>query len=412
MAGDIEHPFTFDFQVESAISDSISFGRFENESLSWERRSSFSHNRYLEEVEKFSKPGSVNEKKAYFEAHFKKKGGLLGQNSAESHTFDKDVLELVNQGEDNEIINKENHDDPFDDRSVSSQNHGYHVTEIEEMPKPGISSPNPKFQNSFSSVGGSVSGDLNGANAEINEQDDSEGNKFSTFVGDDPEVEIKQDVNNIGMSENTPSEAMESVPKLVKKTGKCSSGSRQTLTQKMTSQREAKASKSLANIRQSRRNISGGAINTPEKVSNKSKGETSHTTCTNAHSSKTTTLRTHAVRRSPKVEDSNVPKGKLVLESRSGEKIQTSGVSYSSPSKLESRSYLKTTARQNRTVNSAMQVTGKRGSASNFRSTDKALLSRGKANSEINKLQKNLDIRSKPVPSSYGAVRPESDGKK
>ena len=220
-------------QVDSAISDSISFGRFENESLSWERRSSFSHNRYLEEVEKFSKPGSVNEKKAYFEAHFKKKGGLLGQNSAESHTFDKDVLELVNQGEDNEIINKENHDDPFDDRSVSSQNHGYHVTEIEEMPKPGISSPNPKFENSFSSVGGSVSGDLNGANAQINEQDDSGGNKFSTFVGDDPEVEIKQDVNNMGMSENTPSEAMESVPKLVKKTGKCSSGSRQTLTPKV-----------------------------------------------------------------------------------------------------------------------------------------------------------------------------------
>ena len=59
-----------------------------------------------------------------------------------------------------------------------------------------------------------------------------------------------------------------------------------------------------------------------------------------------------------------------------------------------------------------MQETGKRASASNFRSTDKALLSRGKANSEINKLQKNLDIRSKPVPSSYGAVRPDSDGKK
>ncbi|CAA0824448.1 TPX2 (targeting protein for Xklp2) protein family, partial [Striga hermonthica] len=57
-------------------SGSISFGRFEIESLCWERRSSFSHNRYLEEVEKYSKPGSVTEKKAYFEAHFKKKGTL------------------------------------------------------------------------------------------------------------------------------------------------------------------------------------------------------------------------------------------------------------------------------------------------------------------------------------------------
>ncbi|KAL6539044.1 hypothetical protein OROMI_025370 [Orobanche minor] len=57
-------------------SGSISFGRFESEILCWERRSSFSHNRYLEEVEKCSKPGSVTEKKAYFEAHFKKKGIL------------------------------------------------------------------------------------------------------------------------------------------------------------------------------------------------------------------------------------------------------------------------------------------------------------------------------------------------
>lgn len=65
-------------------SGSISFGRFESESLSWERRSSFSHNRYLEEVEKYSKPGSVTEKKAYFEAHFKRKA-LLKQSSSESH---------------------------------------------------------------------------------------------------------------------------------------------------------------------------------------------------------------------------------------------------------------------------------------------------------------------------------------
>ncbi|KAJ0971585.1 hypothetical protein J5N97_019544 [Dioscorea zingiberensis] len=63
-------------QGESLSSGSISFGRFEAESLSWERRSSFSHNRYLEEVEKYSTPGSVTQKKAYFEAHFKKKGRL------------------------------------------------------------------------------------------------------------------------------------------------------------------------------------------------------------------------------------------------------------------------------------------------------------------------------------------------
>ncbi|RYR14294.1 hypothetical protein Ahy_B04g070845 isoform B [Arachis hypogaea] len=61
-------------QADSIHSGSISFGRFETEPLSWERRSSFSHNRYLEEVEKCSKSGLVTQKKAYFEAHCKEKG--------------------------------------------------------------------------------------------------------------------------------------------------------------------------------------------------------------------------------------------------------------------------------------------------------------------------------------------------
>ncbi|KAJ7945500.1 protein WVD2-like 7 isoform X1 [Quillaja saponaria] len=56
-----------------ALGESISFGRYMSESLAWEKWSAFSHNRYLEEAEKFSKPGSVAAKKAYFEAHYKKK---------------------------------------------------------------------------------------------------------------------------------------------------------------------------------------------------------------------------------------------------------------------------------------------------------------------------------------------------
>ncbi|KAG2265468.1 hypothetical protein Bca52824_072547 [Brassica carinata] len=51
---------------------SVSFGRFENDSLSWEKFSAFSPNKYLEEAGKFSTPGSVARKKAYFEAHYKK----------------------------------------------------------------------------------------------------------------------------------------------------------------------------------------------------------------------------------------------------------------------------------------------------------------------------------------------------
>lgn len=51
---------------------SVSFGRFENDSLSWEKFSAFSPNKYLEEVGKCATPGSVAQKKAYFEAHYKK----------------------------------------------------------------------------------------------------------------------------------------------------------------------------------------------------------------------------------------------------------------------------------------------------------------------------------------------------
>ncbi|GMJ13324.1 hypothetical protein HRI_005001600 [Hibiscus trionum] len=104
MAGEIQEPFNISFLTESLHSGSISFGRFENEPLAWERRSSFSHNRYLEEVEKFSKPGSVIEKKAYFEAHFRRKARLLqgsseGQNGGEAQTGENDAVENEGYGE-------------------------------------------------------------------------------------------------------------------------------------------------------------------------------------------------------------------------------------------------------------------------------------------------------------------------
>ena len=62
------------------------------ESLSWEKWSCFSNNRYLEEAEKFSKPGSVAEKKAYFEAHYnrvaaRKAAAVLEQQGAASNDF-------------------------------------------------------------------------------------------------------------------------------------------------------------------------------------------------------------------------------------------------------------------------------------------------------------------------------------
>ncbi|KAL6350329.1 hypothetical protein AAG906_004278 [Vitis piasezkii] len=73
-----------------ALGDSISFGRFMSESLAWEKWSSFSQNRYLEEAEKFSKPGSVAQKKAYFEAHYKR---IAAKKAAEAEAAANDFPE-------------------------------------------------------------------------------------------------------------------------------------------------------------------------------------------------------------------------------------------------------------------------------------------------------------------------------
>lgn len=77
-----------------ALGQSISFGRFMSDSLSWEKWSSFSHNRYVEEAEKFSRPGSVAQKKAFFEAHYRnlaarKAAALLEQANAEANNVEE-----------------------------------------------------------------------------------------------------------------------------------------------------------------------------------------------------------------------------------------------------------------------------------------------------------------------------------
>ncbi|XP_068637173.1 protein WVD2-like 7 isoform X2 [Aristolochia californica] len=99
MAAETEDPVSF--QVDYLPTGSISFGRFEAESLDWGRRSSFSHNRYLDEVEKCSKPGSVIEKKAYFEAHFKRKALLRqvsskSQSGTEYQSCENDMMDPLN----------------------------------------------------------------------------------------------------------------------------------------------------------------------------------------------------------------------------------------------------------------------------------------------------------------------------
>lgn len=84
-----------------ALGQSISFGKFVSESLAWKKCSTFSHNRYVEEAKRFSRPGSVAQKKAFFEAHFKdlaarKAAALLEQANAAAAN---NVSEPAHEGE-------------------------------------------------------------------------------------------------------------------------------------------------------------------------------------------------------------------------------------------------------------------------------------------------------------------------
>ncbi|CAL9183209.1 unnamed protein product, partial [Musa hybrid cultivar] len=102
----------------AALGGSISFGRFLSESLDWGKWSSFHHNRYLEEVEKYSVPGSVARKKAYFEAHYKRVAATKEAANAANKSLpgrQTDVAGFVesekksNQGEQVESEEKSNH---------------------------------------------------------------------------------------------------------------------------------------------------------------------------------------------------------------------------------------------------------------------------------------------------------------
>lgn len=69
---------------------SISFGRFSVESLAWEKRSVFSHNRRQEELEKFKAPGFVAQKKAYFEEYYKKVRAMKALQAEQQQTTQPD----------------------------------------------------------------------------------------------------------------------------------------------------------------------------------------------------------------------------------------------------------------------------------------------------------------------------------
>ncbi|XP_014507189.1 uncharacterized protein LOC106766914 isoform X2 [Vigna radiata var. radiata] len=123
-----------------ALGQSISFGRFMSESLAWEKWSSFSHNRYVEEAERYSRPGSVAQKKAFFEAHYKKlaaqkAAALLEQanNGAQNNATGPEE-DNVTHSNDNDNVTHQNDNDTVIHNSQTSPNSEM-VVEVEQDAK-------------------------------------------------------------------------------------------------------------------------------------------------------------------------------------------------------------------------------------------------------------------------------------
>uniref|UniRef100_A0A2N9FZH2 TPX2 C-terminal domain-containing protein n=1 Tax=Fagus sylvatica TaxID=28930 RepID=A0A2N9FZH2_FAGSY len=468
MAGEVEDSYNFSFQADSLHSGSVSFGRFESEPLSWERRSSFSHNRYLEEVEKCSKPGSVIEKKAYFEAHFKKKG-LLRPNSSEYHsgaeyqTSENDVLE---SREELELVNEHSHYAHFDESPESSQYRGeYEVTGC-DMENPGVSSSVPQMESALNNADILIDGVAEDVNAEETYQTESGCDKFHS-VNDEPEITVNHNLNRddvntdesskapvndelwIEVTQNLDCDAVNAAksPKGVDpspKTGPAAKVDNTSLERLRNSSPKLKAAtgskplkprvKSQANVVRVQRHISGATSEAPAKNLSRRERESSPRTNIGKNSSKTDIPTTRAIHRTPILEDSTSQKAKLTHDNKSGEKgLRRKKVGESQPplTKAESGGHL-TANRLRRTANSTRADAGPAYSfnpvthltqfymkleekmhAKDAEMNQIQARTQEKTEAEIKQFRKSLNFKATPMPSFYHvAVPPGSDGKK
>ncbi|KAI3501014.1 hypothetical protein L1887_36844 [Cichorium endivia] len=103
------------------LGDSVSFGRFTSESLAWEKWSTFSHKRYVEEAKSYAQPGSVAQKKAFFEAHYKK---VAAQKAAAA------AAALLEQEKDANATSPKSHDSPS---TISNSHASQHKLQPESL---------------------------------------------------------------------------------------------------------------------------------------------------------------------------------------------------------------------------------------------------------------------------------------